>query len=119
MLEGIRGLLEDVFDVVLMVADEKSLIDAIEKFRPDIVIVDLSMPVAEECNVVCSIRKINTEVKIIILSVHDEYSAVDECISAGATGFILKRTAINDLIPAIEEVLRGGTYISPFINKQV
>jgi DNA-binding NarL/FixJ family response regulator len=49
--------------------------------------------------------------------VHDEKTVVDECLSAGARGFVLKRTAVNDLIPAVEAVLRGGTYVSPSIEQ--
>jgi DNA-binding NarL/FixJ family response regulator len=116
MLEGIRSLLETVFDVVVMVADEKSLLDCLEKTLPDLVVVDLSLPVTDEINVTRRIRKRNPEMKVIILSVHDEMTVVDDCLSAGATGFVLKRTASNDLIPAVWEVLKGRTYISPSVE---
>lgn len=116
MLEGIRSLLETVFDVVVMVADEKSLLDSLEKVNPDLVVVDLSLPITEEINVARRVRKRNSEMKVIILSVHDEQTAVDECISAGAMGFVLKRTAMNDLIPAVWEVLKGRTYVSPSVD---
>lgn len=118
MLEGIRSLLETVFDVVVMVADEKSLIDSLEKINPDLVVVDLSLPITEEINVARRIKKRNPEIKIIILSVHDEQTAVDECLSAGATGFVLKRTAANDLLPAVWEVLKGRTYVSPSVEME-
>jgi len=116
MLEGIRNLLETAFDVVVMVADEKSLLDSLEKVNPDLVVVDLSLPITEEINVARRIRKRNPDTKIVILSVHDEQTAVDACLSAGATGFVLKRSATNDLIPAIWEVLKERTYVSPSIE---
>jgi len=116
MLEGIRNMLETVFDVVVMVADEKSLIDSLEKVSPDLVVVDLSLPITEEVNVPRQIKKLSPEVKIIILSVHDEQIVVDDCLTAGATGFVLKRTAANDLIPAVREVLKGRTYVSPSLE---
>jgi DNA-binding NarL/FixJ family response regulator len=118
MLEGIRSLLENVFDVVVMVADEKSLLDSLEKINPDLVVVDLSLPITEEINVARRIRKRKPDMKIIILSVHDEQTAVDECILAGATGFVLKRSATNDLIPAIWEVLKGRTYVSQSVEME-
>jgi len=118
MLEGIRSLLETVFDVVVMVADENSLLDCLEKSPPELVVVDLSLPVTEEINVTRRIRKRNPEMKVIILSVHDEPAAVDECLSAGATGFVLKRTASTDLIPAVREVLKGRTYVSPTVKME-
>ncbi len=113
MLEGIRGLLESMFDTVMMVADEQSLIEAISKVKPDLVVADLSLPVSEEVNIARSLKKGNPDLKFIILSVHDEMSVVDECLAAGAEGFVLKRSAASDLIPAVEEVLGGGTYVSP------
>ena len=118
MLEGIRSLLETVFDVVVMVADEKSLIDSIDKVNPDMVVVDLSLPLSKEVNVARCVKKISPEMKIMILSVHDEQTAVDDCIAAGASGFVLKRTAANDLIPAIWEVRRGRTYVSPSVDAE-
>ncbi len=116
MLEGIRSLLETVFEVVLMVADERSLLDSIEKNNPDLIIVDLSLPVTREINVAHRLNKLNPKLKVIILSVHDEQTVVDECLSAGASGFVLKRTAANDLIPAVWEVLKGRTYVSPSVE---
>ena len=116
MLEGIRSLLETVFDVVVMVADENSLLDSLEKVNPDLVVVDLSLPITEEVNVTRRIIKCSPDIKVIILSVHDEQTAVDDCLSAGAAGFVLKRTAANDLIPAVWEVLKGRTYVSPSVE---
>ena len=116
MLEGIRSLLETVFDVVVMVADENSLLDSLEKVNPDLVVVDLSLPITEEVNDARRIIKRSPDIKVIILSVHDEQTAVDDCLSGGAAGFVLKRTAANDLIPAVWEVLKGRTYVSPSVE---
>ena len=118
MLAGIRSLLETVFDVVVMVADEKSLLDCLEKSQHDLVVVDLSLPITEESNVARRIIKRNPEMKVIILSVHDEQTAVDDCLLAGAAGFVLKRTVSNDLIPAVCEVLKGRTYVSPSVEME-
>ena len=118
MLESIRTLLETIFEVVVMVADEKSLLDSLQKVLPDLVVVDLSMPSNEESNVARRIKQTAPEMKIIILSVHDEQSVVDDCLSAGAAGFVLKRTATNDLIPAVWKVLRGRTYGSPSVEAE-
>jgi len=118
MLESIRTLLETIFEVVVMVADEKSLLDSLQKVLPDLVVVDLSMPSNEESNVARRIKQTAPEMKIIILSVHDEQSVVDDCLSAGAAGFVLKRTATNDLIPAVWKVLRGRTYVSPSVEAE-
>ena len=113
MLAGVRTLLESMFEKVFMVADEGSLLEAAEKIKPDLIIADLSLPVTMEINIARRLHKAFPEIKLIILSVHDEYSAINECMEAGAAGFVLKRTAVNDLVPAIEAILQDGSYISP------
>jgi DNA-binding NarL/FixJ family response regulator len=117
MLEGVRGLLQTSFESVVMVADEKSLFDTIEKIKPDIAVVDLSLPVSGEVNVAHKIKSLYPDLKIIILSVHDETTALKEMMSAGATGFVLKRSVATDLMHAVDEVLNGHTYISPSIER--
>jgi len=122
MLAGVRTLLESLFDKVFMVADgdslieaaEKidSLIEAAEKITPNLIIADLSLPVSQEINIARRLNKLFPEVKLIVLSVHDDSAAITECIEAGAKGFVLKRTAVDDLIPAIEAVLQDGIYVS-------
>lgn len=115
MLEGIRGLLQTTFESVVMVADEKSLFEVIGKMNPDIMVVGLSLPVSGEVNIARKIKRYNPNLKFIVLSVHDEITAINEVMSAGAAGFVFKRSAVTDLMPAVDEVLKGGTYISPSI----
>ena len=112
MLGGVRGLLEPYFETILMVTDEKSLLEAADKVRPDLIVVDLSMHVSREINVARRLGKSFPGMKLIILSIHDEPVAVEECLEAGAAGFVLKRSAETDLIPAVNEVMRGATYVS-------
>jgi len=116
MLEGIRGLLESMFETVVMVADENSLLEAADKLKPNLAVVDLSMPVSEGPNVARRIKQQHPNLKTIILSVHDEPTVVNEALAAGASGFVLKRAAATDLIPAVREVLQGRPYISPAVE---
>ncbi len=116
MMGGVRYLLKDLFDAIFMVADEHSLADAVVTNPPDLVIVDLSMPVSSGENIARLLHRLNPELRFIVLSVHDERSVVDECLAAGANGFVLKRTAVTDLIPAVETVLTGGVYVSPSVE---
>ena len=113
MLAGVRTLLESLFEKIFMVADEASLLEAAEKINPDLIIADLSLPVTREVNIARCLKKSFPMTKLIILSVHDEPVAINECMEAGAAGFVLKRTAVNDLVPAIETVLQGASYVSP------
>jgi len=113
MLAGVRTLLENRFEKVFMVADEASLLEAAEKIKPDLIIADLSLPVTKEINIARRLRKIFPDIKLIILSVHDEPAAINECLEAGVSGYVLKRTAVNDLVLAINLVMEGVAYISP------
>ena len=116
MLGGIRRLLEDEVETVLMVADEISLTHALENFNPDVVVADLSLPISTKTNIAWVLKKKFPKIKVIILSIHDEKSVVDDMMAAGVEGFVLKRRAVIDLIPAIREVLQGRKYISPDVN---
>ena len=113
MLAGVRTLLESLFDKVFMVADENSLIEAAEKITPNLIIADLSLPVRQEINIARRLNKLFPGIKLIILSVHDDSVAINECLEAGAQGVVLKRSAVNDLVPAIEAVLQNKKYVSP------
>lgn len=113
MLAGERALLESMFKTVIMVADEASLIAAAEKLKPELIVADLSLPVAQEINIARRLKKAFPETKLIILSVHDEWTAINECIEAGAMGYVFKRSAVNDLVPAVTAVMKGSTFISP------
>jgi DNA-binding NarL/FixJ family response regulator len=119
LLEGIRGLLETMFDHVVMVADEKSLLETIDRIRPDLVVIDLSFPITQEANVVLRLRKYDQGLKFIVLSVHDEQTVVAQCLSSGASGFVLKRSIATDLIPATAEVLQGHAYMSPSLRSSI
>ena len=112
MLEGIRGLLETIFQTVVMVADRDSLFEAAERLEPDLVIVDLSLSISNEVNILRQFKERHPDLKCIVLSVHDDEEVIKQVLSSGAAGFVLKRTAGTDLIPAVEEVLEGRTYVS-------
>ncbi len=117
MLGGIRRLLEDEVETVLMVTDEVSLYHALENFYPDVVVADLSLPISTKTNIAWVLKKNFPQIKVIILSIYDEKSVLDDVIAAGVEGFVLKRRAVIDLIPAIRGVLQGCKYISPDVNR--
>ncbi len=116
MLGGIRRLLEDEVETVLMVADEHSLYHALENFNPDVVVADVSLPISTQTSIAWVLKKNFPKIKVIVTSIHDEKSVVDDVMAAGVEGFVLKRRAVVDLIPAVREVLQGRKYISPDLN---
>lgn len=114
MLGGIHALLGAAFDAVVMVADDRSLVEAVARMHPDLVIIDLSLPSdGADLNVAHRLASERPDLRIIVLSVHDEPAAVRQTLAAGAAAFVLKRSAATDLIPAVHDVLGGRTYVSP------
>ncbi|MEI8374105.1 MAG: response regulator transcription factor [Planctomycetota bacterium] len=121
MLEGVRSLLEGRFEAVVMVADEASLLQAVEKVKPELAIVDLSFPrkSMNSGNIAAMLRERFPNLKLIMLSVHDEPVVVERMLEMNAAGYVLKGSATTDLFPAIEEVLAGGTFVSPSIRPRL
>ena len=117
MAAGVRQLLKELFEVSVMVADVPSLRDAVVRSDYDLVIADISIPRISSENVVRLLKRLRPDLRLIILSVHDEPVFVNECLVAGAEGFVLKRSAVDDLVPAVEAVLRGEPYLSPSLIK--
>ena len=114
----VRLVLKDTGSTMLTAADEPSLAEAVADARFDLVLADLSFPLSSGENVARWLHRLNPGLKVIILSVHDEPSAAEECFAAGAKGFVLKRTAYADLLTAVETVLSGGIYISPAVGRK-
>src|SRR5438270_3307 len=119
MLGGVHSLLDGCFQTVLMVADEPSLMQTVATFHPDLVVVDLSLPGGGEANIAVRLIDGHPGLRVIVLSVHDEPMVAAQMLSAGVAGFVLKRSAAADLIPAVEAVLRGGTYLCPALQGQL
>ncbi len=119
LLEGVRGLLDTTFDTVVMVADKPSLFRTIEQIKPELAVVDLSIPVSGEINIARQLKDSFPNQKFIILSVHDEKTVIDEVLSNGISGFVLKRSIATDLVPAIEKVLQGGVFVSSLLEYRI
>jgi DNA-binding NarL/FixJ family response regulator len=122
MVAGVYSLLETVFESVLMVSDEHSLLEAVSTFHPDLVIADLSLPSPREgtdVNLARRLKRHYPELRLIVLSVHDDPIVVADVRSAGAMGFVLKRSVGSDLLPAVQEVLAGGRYVSPAVRGMI
>ena len=115
----VRLILKDTGRTMLMAADELSLVEAATNAWFDLVIADLSFPISAGGNVARLLHRLNPGIKAIILSVHDEPTVAEECLAAGAKGFVLKRAASTDLLAAVETVSNGGIYISPAVDLNI
>lgn len=106
LTEGVRGLLE-TFGTVFMVADEVSLLEGVNRFRPDVVIGDLALARDGRLGWLRELRRRWPQLKLIVLSVHDENCVRRAALEAGADAFVLKREIATDLLPTVERVCAG------------
>jgi two-component system nitrate/nitrite response regulator NarL len=111
MMEGIRDLMQTMFESVIMVAGEASLLDAVKMLRPDLVLVDLSFPVSGGTGVAAFLRQHAPGVKFIVLGTEDAPEVIDACMAAGASGYLLTWNVGKDLIKAVKAVQSGLTYV--------
>ncbi len=116
VLGGAHGLLHDLFDTVTMVADERSLMQAVADFCPDLVVMDLSLHWGQEVDLVGQLKACHPDLRLVVLSVHDDASVADRFFAAGVAGFVVKRAVGTDLLPAVRAALAGGTYVSPAVQ---
>ena len=116
LTEGIRGLLETMFDAVVMVADEASLQETAARLQPCLAVVDLALSRDGGLALVRRLRARSPRLKLVLLSHHDEASACLTTLEAGADAFVLKRAIATDLLPAIDAVQAGGSFTSPAVQ---
>tara|TARA_R110001583_G_scaffold50577_1_gene157853 strand:+ start:41797 stop:42468 length:672 start_codon:yes stop_codon:yes gene_type:complete len=116
--DGIRSLLESEADLKVIgeASNGQEAIELVEKVQPDLLIIDIRMPVMNGIDAVEALTKSNTQVKSIILSMHDSEEYILKSISAGANGYLLKDTDKTEFIKAIHTVRDGGKYFSGDIS---
>jgi DNA-binding NarL/FixJ family response regulator len=118
--QGLRALLEGQgFTVAGEAADGQEVVRMIPELRPDVAILDISMPILNGLDAARELAKSAQKTKTILLTRHDEDQFVTEALRAGVKGYVLKSQAATDLIHAIQEVCRGGFYLSPSISRAV
>ena len=117
--EGLRRILEPHFEVVGLIGNGRELIDAVDRLRPDVIVADISMPSLNGIEVARRIRKMPHPPKIVFLTMHDDATFATSAFQAGASGYVLKRSAPSEIITAIYEATRGRTYISPLVAGDV
>jgi DNA-binding NarL/FixJ family response regulator len=117
--EGLRSLLEDEFEFVGLVNDGRALVDAARKLKPDVIVADISMPLLNGLDAARQLKREGSTAKIIFLTMHAEAQLAAEAFRSGASGYLLKSSAGEELITAIHEVVKGRVYVSPLITRDV
>jgi len=119
ILEGVRRILEPHFEVVGAVSDGRALIAAVDELHPDVVVADISMPLLNGIEAARQLQKSQFCPKIIFLTMHPDATYATEAFRAGASGYVLKSSAADELVRAIEEALRGRVYVTPLVAGEV
>jgi DNA-binding NarL/FixJ family response regulator len=116
MLDRVAAFLQSEFEVVGKVQDGQSLIEAATKLEPDVLVVDISMPVLSGIEATRQLKKEGCKTKVVFLTVHDEPDFARASLEAGALGYVVKSRLVSDLIVAIQEALAGRRFVSPSIE---
>ena len=119
IMAGLRKLVEADCDVVATVEDGRALLEAAERINPDLILLDISMPLLNGLDAARQLSKIVPECKLIFLTMHANPSYATEAFQAGASGYLLKRSAASELPQAIRSALSGQYYLTPLITKDV
>jgi DNA-binding NarL/FixJ family response regulator len=112
MVDGLRKMLERDFELVGAVHDGRALLAAARALRPDVILVDISMPRLNGIDAVRQLRVLVPESRLVIVTMHADPTYVAEAFKAGASAYLVKRSAVGELVEGIRAVLRGQRYVT-------
>ena len=116
VLGAFENLLSGECDIVGQVADGRALIDAAEKLKPDVIVLDIGMPLLNGLEAGRQIKRRLPEVKLVFLTMHEDADLAADAFRSGASAYLLKRSAASELVTAIREVMQGRSYVTPLIT---
>ena len=117
--EAFRNLLEPQYQVVATVQDGRALLETAMQVRPDIVVVDIGMPVLNGLSAGQQLKRQLRKVKVIYLTMNEDPDLAAEAMRTGGSAYLLKSSASSELLKSMHEVLRGGSYVTPRIQKGI
>src|SRR3954470_7773814 len=117
ILGAFERLLAPEYDIVGQVTDGRALVAAAETLRPDVIVLDISMPVLNGLEAGRQIKQKFRDVKLVFLTMIEDPDLAAEAFRAGASGYLLKRSAVSELGTAIREVLQGRSYVTPLVTQ--
>jgi len=114
VIDGLRSVLEEAdFQLTGTAANGIELVDLASQLKPDVIVADISMPLLNGIDAVRRIREQGVESKVVFLTMHPDVTYLTRAFDAGGSGYVLKHSAAEELVTAMQTVLRGGRYISP------
>jgi DNA-binding NarL/FixJ family response regulator len=117
LLEAFQKLLSDDCDIVAAVSDGRALLEATVRLRPDVVVVDIAMPLLNGIDAARHIKQALPDTRIVFLTMNEDPDVAAEAFRAGASGYLLKRSAASELQTAIREVVKHRSYVTPLVTE--
>ena len=119
MVQGLGRLLEDEAEIVATASDGQQLVERARQHRPDIIVSDINMPGMSGLDAMRRLKADGLRSKFIFLTLHTDSRLASEAMRAGASGYLLKHAAAEELIEAIHVVMKGHTYLTPLMTREV
>jgi DNA-binding NarL/FixJ family response regulator len=117
LLGAFEKLLSADCDIVGQVSDGRALVAAAEELKPDVIVLDISMPLLNGLEAARQIKQTVRSAKLVFLTMNEDTDLAAEAFRAGASAYLLKRSAASELLTAIREVLQGRSYVTPLITE--
>jgi DNA-binding NarL/FixJ family response regulator len=117
LLDAFGKLLAEDCEVVGAVSNGQALLEAAEKLRPDVAVVDVSMPLLNGIDAARRLKQLHPDIRIVFLTMNEDPDLAAEAFRAGASGYLLKRSAASELLTAIDEVMKRRSYVTPLVTK--
>jgi DNA-binding NarL/FixJ family response regulator len=117
--DALASLLRESFDLVGTVRDGRSLIEEATRLKPDVIVTDIYMPLLNGIDAVRKIKSTGVNSKVVFLTVHTDPKLAAEAFRAGASGFVSKESAGEELMQAIHTVVQGRAYVTPLVEKDM
>ena len=115
-LEALRSLLEKTHVVIGTVTDGRSLVTEAVRLKPDVIIVDIGMPLLNGLDAACRIRELLPKIPLVFLTMQDDANLAAAVLEMGNVGFVLKQAAAKELLTAIDAACRGKSFVSPKVR---
>jgi len=117
LLDAFEKLLAAECDIVAKVADGRALLTAVQEHHPDVVVLDLGMPLLNGLDAARQIRQVNRSVKLVFVTMNEDPDVAAEAFRAGGSAYLLKRSAASELLTAIREALKNRSYVTPLVTE--